>query len=294
MSDKPDSLLALSSHSIGQYRSCPYSYFANQICKRVRAEEVEPNPRLVFGTAFHKGREVWRSTGDVSAAVAAAATELGVMPLTETTCTVGKLEELLRIYFEYYQDDPTKMTTLMSELPFQLMLGEGVAWRGRMDEAVVDGVTDKVLFLDTKTTGRPANFRAYPNTQLAGYCWAGREMYRERFGGLIIDIVGVLKTKPKRAKNGVDKWLQGASPADVFFRYPITLTDEQLDEWRRDTLDTAEEIKTRIETGKWPRWANCQQYGRECQYTDICCMPEEARIEMLFSDAFVDKPASDM
>jgi len=286
--------LLLSASSIGSYRSCPFKYFARYECQRVPVEESEESLPLKFGLAFHKGREIWRLTRDVNEALAQAEATFGQASILEDLYTVARLRDLLSIYFEYYADDVRRFTPILPELPFHLKLSDGVDFHGRVDEVVKENATGRIFFVDTKTTQRPGSFLAYPNTQMTGYAWAGHQIYGpEIFGGIIVDIVGVYKTKPQRAKSGPNPWKQGAAPHDVFFRYIVEFTPEQTREWADETMDTARSILARRESNIWPRWSACMSYQRECGYLSVCKAPPQERMNLLYSDAFTLKPTQD-
>lgn len=279
--------LTISNSGISSMRKCPRYYFYRYVLGRVpteiaRAESIAAS----FGKAFHKGIEVWRNTGDMWKAIDEAVKLYPAEPIEETLRTTEKLKQLLEEYFLYYEDqDQRWYKQLMAEMPFTLKLLDGVLYTGVIDSVMIDTRTDKVIFSDIKTSGRPHNFCDNPNSQFSGYCWAGKEIYGDRFGGLMVDLIGVYKTKPMRAKKGPNKYLQGAGPEDVFFRYMIDRKDWELEMWKEEILDTIENIRARVEKNCWPRWGWCNK----CEYLDVCKLSPAEAMEMLNTDAFTNK-----
>ena len=117
-----------------------------------------------------------------------------------------------------------------------------------------------------------------------GYCWALGQTLGVKPQGYIIDAIRV--RKPKR-----DDEFTGNAPIDAtdFKRIPFPVSQEKLDEWRKDVLAIIADIFNYAESGYWPkhRWNCVEKYG-VCEYYDVCDTSPEQREMVLQSGLYED------
>lgn len=243
---------------------------------------TESGPAPAFGTAIHEAREVQRK-----ALVAGQSHEQAVaeavkrfheawdreMPLymkdiAKADDRRGKVngEKLLRGYFGKYQGHIYKPVYL--EIPFALHLGRTP--KGR--EVVYSGIIDEVCefngglyVLDLKTTSdfpSPWYFQKWKtNRAFKGYMAAVEEVTGQVVDGILVHAIYV-STHGKFSKKPF---------SDYFQEYCYAFTDEQIEEWKRDTLDLVDDVEGKKESGRFVHnfGTACTNFGG-CAYKALC------------------------
>ena len=191
---------------------------------------------------------------------------------TPSTC-LGMLEE----YVDHRRSYLSGLEVLAVERPFAVPLSpddDELWYCGRLDKIIkMDG---KVYIIDHKTTTaykKDGGFRASftdsfsPDSQMDGYAYAGKMLYGDEFGGVIID--GAL----------VHKYVH-----DKFCLIPVMRGDEQLDAWLWETLEEVSRIRqnrgrvSNLTMDILPTYlpafekhtGTCWDFGSSCPYTDLC------------------------
>jgi len=270
------------------YMTCPRQYYYKYVMKRVPPSEA--GSKTEFGSAFHLGVELRLKGNEIKDSIDAAVEYFGphedpANPVHTTT----KLKDLLTEYFIYYTNDGYTPIPNNVEGRFNLPLMGTAHYNGKIDSVGLSNRHQSRIYgTDVKTTSAPYMFIDKPNSQMSGYCWAGRQLI-EGFSGMIIDLVGVYKSKPERLKNG-SGWKQGASPSDVFFRYVTNRSDEEIKEWELETCYLITQIRGDLHEGIWRMQSDgCRKYNRECSYLNICKAPHNIREDLLMSSMFIDR-----
>lgn len=155
-----------------------------------------------------------------------------------------------------------------------------VYWTGKIDLIIAQDGKKKIL--DHKTTSMMGDtfwgqFRL--SSQFRGYCWATSQLLGEPVRHAIIDaIVGrapTLKGKGSQHENQFQE-----------FEY----TDQQIEDWRVDTILHIERIFSYLFKGYFPQ-ANTwcfNKYGK-CPYFDCCSMSPKAGAQLLMSGQYAER-----
>lgn len=168
-------------------------------------------------------------------------------------------------------------------LPFGTVHNTPIYYCGKIDLGIEDhngiwSFDHKTAFQFGETWDKQMNM---DGGQL-GYCWALSQVTGRRPMGYIIDAIRVRRPSKK------DEF-SGAAPIDGtdFKRIPFPVTDDQLVEWREDTLELIANIFNYHASGKFPRhrWQCTNKYGA-CDFYDVCSTPREQRPMILNSGLF--------
>jgi hypothetical protein len=146
-------------------------------------------------------------------------------------------------------------------------------------------IGEKVVIVDHKGCGRLAGVKGQgkslpsyfwqsfrPHCATTGYLWGASQFFSERIHTVMINGLGC-------DKYGV-----------AFGRQTFTYTPEEVEEWRRSTIYTVEDmLKLEIEQTISTRYNSdsCSSYGRRCEYCKLCELPPSQR-EGLYSLYSVD------
>jgi hypothetical protein len=141
----------------------------------------------------------------------------------------------------------------------------------------------KLVAWDYKTTSGYLNDTFFNKYELAyqtfAYSWAARELFQDSMSGFMIDAISSPKSKNTKF-------------ARRFFPF-LTMVDEFIDELTR----TAEWIQDHMEDEDYfmHNYVSCAaQYGRKCQFSDVCMAPKSRRESILMSSLYTDsKPIYD-
>ena len=160
-------------------------------------------------------------------------------------------------YIEHWADETIEI--LEVERLAYTMIGRN-AFTGRFDLVYRDR-RGKIWVCDHKTTGRiqSSQKKFYSiSGQLAGYAYLGRQLYGDKFGGMILNLVQ--HTKPCK-----------------FVRMPLPPAPHLVSKFPQIVLDAEERIKSLKESGRspdnWPMAANeltCYSRYGPCNYLDNC------------------------
>lgn len=152
-----------------------------------------------------------------------------------------------------------------------------VYWTGKIDLAVsMDGGN---WIVDHKTTSMlgPTFYDHFKlSSQTIGYTWAGRQIFNERFNGLMVNVIA----NRKKTRTGT-----GSS----FERQRFYYRDDQVEEWKENTLHRVSDFIANLARDYFPMSpAWCMgKYGR-CKYHSVCTLPPNQRYDALHSDEFAN------
>jgi hypothetical protein len=296
-----DNTLFIDNTTLETMTTCPRQY---QYYGLVKRESTKERPALKFGDIVHLILEVkYRN--------------LHLPPEQQTKLMVEKAVYLFSIYsppeddyrnlnltvdaIEHYQKlysfEPFTIATQngnpLIEIPFAVPITEfevnanipirnpdstievrwvekiKVVWTGRID--IVYDLNGKLFGMDHKTTSMmgPTFFREFDtSSQFPGYSWAVTAMGIP-LSSFIINALGI--RKPTKTGKGFE-----------FTRHTINFTPNSLEEWKRDTTFIISDLISMLLRDYFPRhtkWC-VGKYG-ECQYYNVCVLPEEQRSMML-------------
>lgn len=300
---KPDTLI-YDSHLVKTFRACG---------EKFRLFEVEhwvPNVMSAapsFGIAMHEGIAIFRTAKrdgqkypeayQTGAKALLESYKKHMPPVSQSEVKQDdkrSAQNALRIftgYCEHYEPQTLKFPHV--EIPFAILLGQitsgGVEKEipATVRDVIYVGIIDAVIEMhgalyvnDLKTTAWSVAQSWLDGFQvdqgMMGYVVAARELLGiESNKGLIHGMW--IASAPKSGKG---------KPLDEYFHTKELLWDEdQLSEWRTNTLNTIEEIELRKQDGKWQMdfGQNCGAFGG-CPYRNICGSTPNAREQLLKMD----------
>lgn len=172
----------------------------------------------------------------------------------------------------------------------------GVCFTGKID--IVCSIDNNIYVLDHKTSEKIGNqfwdeYRM--SSQPRGYAWAFQEITGIKPHGYIINCIRS-KDKPQYVMKGKNYTREGKTTTpeqwwkDTYQRerFIIKHDQDELGEWKQNTIDLVEEFFWHYSRGYFPmktKW--CAIYGR-CPYYDVCSLAKEDRGVMLASGMFQD------
>jgi hypothetical protein len=194
------------------------------------------------------------------------------------TKTRANLIRTIVWYLEEFKDDPCSTVILSDgtagvEYSFTFELDKDILYCGHIDRLVE--YAGDVYVQDQKTTQATITPRYFldfsPSTQMSGYALAGKIIYNNKVKGVMIDAAQIMV--------GFSRFERGFT-----FR-----TDQQLDEWRKDTLLHIENAREATHRGYFPQnRSSCSKYGG-CEFRKVCSLSPEVRPNFLRADFKQDK-----
>ena len=154
------------------------------------------------------------------------------------------------------------------ELSFTLEANEDILLCGHLDRVVEYG--GALYWMDQKTTGTtitPRYFEQFkPHNQFYLYTWAGQSILHSPVRGGIIDAAQI------------------AVGFTRFERHPITVTQDQLDEWFENAMWTIDTVRQATSLGYFPmNLSACGNYGG-CPYRKLCARSPSVRSKFIEGD----------
>lgn len=188
-------------------------------------------------------------------------------------------------YIKEYPIEEFEVPVSRVELPFATPIGEfaiggrtiKIIWQGRID--LIPERSGTMFFMDHKSTSMmgPTYFKEFDlSSQFKGYGWATKELMG------IMPAYGVVNALGIRAPSKTGKQYE-------FQRYSVRFTEDDLDEWRSDTMHLIGTFIQNYFAGFFPRstkWC-VGKYGA-CQYFDVCILPRGQREMMLSTGDYKD------
>jgi hypothetical protein len=208
--------------------------------------------------------------------------------------TLNLASLLMRRYLQLYHTEPFKVWQhngkpfVEQSFLFELGMINGlkILYSGRMDLAIED---QHGLWIDDHKTafqfGNTFWDDMQASAQAVGYCFAFLATTGIKPEGYMINAMRV--RKPSKADMALGD--EGCFQNDDFERQMFHVSNEQLTEWRTDTLALIQDLFFCEERKFYPRmkkWC-VSKYG-SCQYYHVCHSPAANRHDMLQSSAFMD------
>ncbi len=314
-----DGAFFIDNSQIEKYQTCPRMWQYYALHKRESAGDASA---LVFGRALHKALDMRYSIAhEVPNGVSATShetenaqcveaqrimSEIEVDP--EDHRTTSRVAEVIELYNKHYKDEFQSLSVLKSEFPIAVKLGEvkipysrtsffpnnigweiteqqfikvPIIWTGRVDLAVLLQNDTRPWIVDHKTTsiwGESYVSGMRLRGQFRGYCWAFREMFpnHEQPAGAMLNVLVIRK-----------KTVKGTGVHTEFHRQMFSYTEDDLTEWRENTLALVQKMLESYYTGFLPQHTNqCIQYMRPCPYYEVCNMPRDQREFLLGTSSF--------
>jgi len=207
--------------------------------------------------------------------------------------TLGLAQRAISKYNKAYKDEPFSLLTDPSgrrivEEPFAMPLGvihpKGfklkIVWTGVIDLPVSYG--SEVFTFDHKSSsiGGDYFFNDFMlSDQMMGYCWVLKNRFNTKVSGAEINALFIKKPgKTERAKDPIS-----------FARQKIYYDDEQIEEWRTNTLKVLTRFFEDYEDQYFPmhRTQCIRKYGA-CPYFNVCTMAPNVRDTYLQTTDFKD------
>lgn len=259
---------------------------------------------LSFGSAVHEALNIWYATYQPELALKAFTDAWEGDEVRDDLRTRERGIAILAAYFKKYEVEPFEWLAL--ERSFNLPLEErdcpdcGMAfkyntqirrsewrcsychspyfvptWSGKIDGIIKWG--SQYYVVDHKTSSRLgwtyfAQFR--PSVQMTGYVWAAQQMIGKPISGVVINAIGVYKSKMHFER-------------DISSREPW-----EVDEFVEEAIYRIEEIRKRDvhNLKEWhPNWTSCGDWGG-CRFRDLCLTHEPERLVPLMFDVEIWSP----
>ena len=249
-------------------RDCPRMYkYRHELGLEIKRDEGPPAWALLWGIGFHSARECRDNAmmrgeePNVDQMLEAFKKDFPVdqpAPMLkrgpgEALYTQIRAAFLLEEYNRRWEDDKDLVTVKAVEIGAAEMLTDDIVYCGRIDAAVEIG--GMVRAVDLKTTSRMDRLTVVPNNQFAGYQWL-LEQYFDNVGGVMVDIVGVYKSK---------------AIEQCFDRQYDCFSREMIEDWKRETLWTVDIIREQRKHNIWPKNTDhCGAYRGRCQFLPLC------------------------
>jgi hypothetical protein len=303
----------LSNSEMRTYRRCTLEHhfaYRRLVRPRLRAEALR------FGSLVHTGLEVWWSTVDVEAAVAA------VRAAESDPFELAKAEALLLGYDARWRHEPLSVLAVEAQFECELVNpATGKASKtyrlgGKLD-AIVER-EDGVWIVEHKTTsedceaGSPYWQRLRLDSQVSTYYRGARALgYDVR--GCLYDVIRKPSLKPYKAtpvesrKFKADGSLYAnqrdrdetsdeyrtrllediaAKPERYYVRGEVVRTADDEHAGAADAWMIAQSIREAERLGRFPRNVDaCVRYGRTCDYFEVCTGTASITDELRFRTA---------
>lgn len=194
--------------------------------------------------------------------------------------------------------------SVMVEVPFILHLYDHENYPGTLDTGSIPvyyiGKIDfpidhhGIFVFDHKTAGTLGQQfwdKMKMSAQQKGYCWSFEQITKRKVKGYYVNAIRT-KEPPnyvinhelyKAKKQSPEQWWM-----ESFQREYNLLKDNELEEWKDNTIALFEEFFWHYHRGYFPmRTTWCNQFGR-CPYFDVCSLESGDRMAFLNSGAFTD------
>lgn len=298
-----DGALLLDNSSLELLQTCPRQFEYSWLRKRILAAD---KPALNYGGGVHIGlaarynfrgvKEVEGTTESIINSAMIAHFEARPQP-DQDFRTVESALRLVKAYNIVFKSEPfsiiMKGDKPCIEVSFAFPLGHvqsiPVIFTGRIDLCIKDSTGEWVLDHKTSSVFGESFWKDMNMTaQFRGYCWAFQQTFGRKPTGYIVNAIRV-RPPTKEEKDAESVGIEPALRKDNFERRPFFITQSEIDEWRVDTLALVSTMLFHHDSNFFPRhkkWC-VGKYG-QCQFYDVCSLPESERLRVLNSNAFED------
>lgn len=264
----------LDASSMRYWKKCPRYYFLTIV---LGFKERGTSYPLVFGSAYHKFREVLTKTGKLQDALAAATKDWPGDPVVGTRydfLTQARLVKSCMVAYASWSQERTKnrITVISPEQGFGFELtGSKYKRGGRIDEML--RFAGKPWIRDFKSTSKNKSYYERllePNDQFMGYSWGANHLSGEPVQGVLVELLyNTRKEGPK------------------IIPLSTTRTTNQIADWEQDQIATAENITKARESDRWPKHEPACPF---CPFRSVCKSSSESAQVARLEASFDQKP----
>ena len=249
----------LDNSMISDFRNCP-RYFQFRHIELLTPKSDSNKFKAAFGTALHEGLEVFYS-GGTPKEMDDAFIESWLPYEGQDDTGIRTITKGLLICEEYRARFANEdFTVLHTETGGAFSLGKFLIL------FKCDGVVrlrDKVYVFEHKTSAHRGFLITKPNSQLDTYITGISELLNMEVGGALFN--QIYFRKGRKNENQAD--------TISFVREETARTSEELDDWKRDTIQWGEAISKCSDNNFYPKNTNsCTAYGG-CQFLSVCKLP---------------------
>jgi hypothetical protein len=277
---------AWDSTSLGWYKECPRKYYLSMILG-YRSRAIDESIHLRWGGLYHSALEHYDRLTFDGAYREDAIRDVVRYVLTETwdgdkpwepehkNKTRSNLVRSVLWYLEHFGNDNAATVRLSNgkpavELSFRLPVDNGLILCGHLDRVVHWPQAGGDFVMDRKTTSGALGsyyFDQYkPHNQMSLYSFAGAAILSSPIKGVVIDAVQVGATFSRYARG-------------LTYR-----TQDELDEWLRETYYWVQKVHASVDEDYWPaNDKSCHHYGG-CVFRKVCGAAPQVRKQILDSD----------
>lgn len=277
------------------FKQCPRRYFYRMVLGYTEAK----TPRyFVFGSAYHKFREIFDKTKDEDKALEAMkkvwAKEGGEAPIAPNDkfafMTIDRLliSVIHAVKKQQKDNEHGRIEILAVEQDFAIEvinpdnLNEKMIISGKADR--IDKINGRVWGRDHKTSSLNPSYYAMslaPNDQVTRYTFAENVLngwdYLDPMAASAPPVMGQIYEVLFNTK----------TTGPEIRQFTTTRTPQQLMQWLRDQFGTERMITMCRETDTWPMFeANCKY----CPYRDVCDSPNEGSMAAKLKAHFKYEP----
>jgi PD-(D/E)XK nuclease superfamily len=269
------------------FRRCPREYFYSMVCGYQPTGTVTV---LIWGTAYHKFREVLEKEQNLELAVLHGMNiwdeQQGRDPLPDTTwgfMTKARLLKSFLVAYKHWQNEKEKkaVEVIAVEAAFNIELPDGSRTSGRADQIV--RWNRRLWGRDFKTSSVEQQFYTRtlsPNDQFSRYTYAESQLCGEPIQGQIVEVLF----------NKADhKTSRGKSPTGPeIITHIATRTPSEIRQWVLEAQIENKLIDLCRDNDVWPQNENACRY---CAYHQVCKTGEEdSMVQILRSSDYTRRP----
>lgn len=267
---------------ISDFRLCP-RYFQYRHMEHLTLYDKMASFKPAFGTAIHAALEVWysgirdgvSSTDPLLKEKAVAAFKNSWNPYEgadETFLrTMQRGEQIVLLYMNKFKDE--QFEVLHTEIGGSFEVGKYIIL---FKSDMVIKTSEGIIIFETKTSAYRGYLIVKPNSQLDTYISGVRVLKGLPVIGAILN--QIYFRKGKKNESIVD--------TTSFVREQSNRSDVELDEWRKDTIHWADNIRKCSDSNYFPKNTNsCTAYGG-CMFQQLCKVGSENVRQTLKDNAF--------
>jgi len=262
MSESQPDKLRVDNSTLQCFKDCPkkcYLRYRRHLVPKDDTNRFKPE----FGSAIHKGMEVWYKTKDAEK-MDKAFIDYWAKYDGQDTANIRTMERglvTLQKYRTMFLDEPMTVDPEMVEIKFDIDVGPFM-FHGGVDLIAKWLDWEGAYICDHKTSTRKNSVCVRPNAQIEGYSYGAAAISGLKIKGAIFNFFTFRKGRAKeKIENTID-----------INRQMVDISEESIEQWKKDFLYWAHQLQHSEESNTWPRNTGmCFTYGR-CPYLSICEM----------------------
>jgi hypothetical protein len=265
---------------LNTFINCPKKYCNRYIKCLKKAEYDITSMDMEFGSAIHKGLEIFYTTKDMKQGVQAF---LEVCPEDLEDQKVKTKEHgcmLLAQYEDYHANNFTDWEILDTEKTQEVKMNDQLTWIVKNDLIVKWRGNIYVVDFKTSTSKNRGQFFKYfePNMQVTGYTWACKKLYGQCSGFI-----------PMALFMGHRSRMYKGEPAGFYANYEHTIinrTPDQLNDFEFNVMQWVERLNKCKEKNIFPKNENACHNYRGCGFKELCLSCDDPSIEELMYEEY--------